>query len=167
MWSLYFTCCLLSSLARFFTTSKEAYRIQAPFMTYHLVCNQSNTTGATSGPGIAYTSAAPQITSCFQQCLQDSCCSIFSFLCDVQYNVVCPLVLFLLAIVLPVIRFTDSDYPFGIFQLFLTVFDSLLQHRSSRSGSLLMMISNNIRNTLVARITILLNDYYKCTYFSG
>jgi hypothetical protein len=34
--------------------------------------------------------------------------------------VVCPFVLFLLAIVLSVfIRYTDSDYPFGIFKLFL------------------------------------------------
>jgi len=32
----------------------------------------------------------------------------------------CPFVLFLLAIVLSVLlRFTDSDYPFGIFKLFL------------------------------------------------
>jgi ABC-type Co2+ transport system permease subunit len=31
-------------------------------------------------------------------------------------------VLFLLAIVLSVLRFTDSDYPFGIFKLFLVVF---------------------------------------------
>jgi hypothetical protein len=34
--------------------------------------------------------------------------------------VVCPFVLFLLAIVLSVLlRYTDSDYPFGIFKLFL------------------------------------------------
>ena len=33
--------------------------------------------------------------------------------------VVCPFVPFLLAIVLPVLlRYTDSDYPFGIFKLF-------------------------------------------------
>jgi len=37
----------------------------------------------------------------------------------VLYIVVCPFVLFLLAIVLSVfLRFTDSDYPFGIFKLF-------------------------------------------------
>jgi len=33
--------------------------------------------------------------------------------------VVCPFVFFLLAIVLSVLRFTDSDYPFGNFKLFL------------------------------------------------
>ena len=39
----------------------------------------------------------------------------FSFLCTVLYIVV---VLFLLAIVLSVLPFTDSDYPSGIFKLF-------------------------------------------------
>jgi hypothetical protein len=33
--------------------------------------------------------------------------------------VVCPFVLFLVANVLSVLRFTDSYYPFGIFKLFL------------------------------------------------
>ena len=33
--------------------------------------------------------------------------------------VVCPFVLFLLAIVLSVLRYTDSDYPFGIFTLLI------------------------------------------------
>jgi hypothetical protein len=33
--------------------------------------------------------------------------------------VVCPFVLFLLAIVLSVLRYTDSDYLFGIFNLLL------------------------------------------------
>jgi len=32
---------------------------------------------------------------------------------------VCPFVLFLLAIVLSVLQYTDSDYHFGIFKLFL------------------------------------------------
>jgi len=37
----------------------------------------------------------------------------------------CPFVLFLLTIVLSVLpRFTDSDYPFGIFKLFLHVYIS-------------------------------------------
>jgi len=39
----------------------------------------------------------------------------------VLWIVVCPFVLFLLAIVLYVLlRYTVSDYPFGIFKLFLT-----------------------------------------------
>jgi hypothetical protein len=40
------------------------------------------------------------------------------FLCNVLWIVVCPFVHFLLAIVLSVLRFMDSDYPFGIFKLF-------------------------------------------------
>ena len=48
--------------------------------------------------------------------------SIFSFMCNVLWIVVCPFVLlsfcpFLLAIVLSVLRFTNSDYLFGIFKL--------------------------------------------------
>jgi hypothetical protein len=39
--------------------------------------------------------------------------------------VVCPFVLFLLAIVLSVLlRYTDSDYPFGIFKLFIRIFQN-------------------------------------------
>jgi hypothetical protein len=46
--------------------------------------------------------------------------SIFSFMCMFCMLVVCPFVPFLLVIVLSVLlRFTDSDYPFGIFKLFL------------------------------------------------
>ena len=41
--------------------------------------------------------------------------------------VVCPFVLFHLAIVLSVlVRYTDSDYPFGIFKLFLETFYAFL-----------------------------------------
>jgi hypothetical protein len=37
--------------------------------------------------------------------------------------VICPFVLFVLAIVLSVLlRYTDSDYPFGIFKLFFDIF---------------------------------------------
>jgi hypothetical protein len=35
--------------------------------------------------------------------------------------VVCPFVLFLLAIVLSFLRFMDSDYPFGIFKVILII----------------------------------------------
>ena len=55
--------------------------VLSSFMTYHWVCNKSNTTcssGFEWGP----------------------CCSIFCFLCNVLQIVVCPFVLFLLVIVL-------------------------------------------------------------------
>ena len=42
---------------------------------------------------------------------------------NVLYIVVCLFVRFLLAIVLSVLlRFTDSDYPFGIFELFFYIY---------------------------------------------
>jgi len=43
------------------------------------------------------------------------------FFCEVFciYIVFCPVVIFLLAIVLYVLRFQDYDYPFAIFKLFL------------------------------------------------
>ena len=40
-------------------------------------------------------------------------------MCMFCRSFVCPVVLFLLAIVLSVLRYTDSDYPFGIFKFFL------------------------------------------------
>ena len=52
------------------------------------------------------------------QILWGSCCLIFSFLCSVLYFIVCPFVVFLVAIVLSVLRFMASDYPFGIFKFF-------------------------------------------------
>jgi hypothetical protein len=46
---------------------------------------------------------------------------LLDFYIDVYdlYFVVCSFVLFLSAIVLSVLRYTDSDYPFGIFKHFL------------------------------------------------
>ena len=51
--------------------------------------------------------------------------SLILYVCVV--DVVCPFVLFLLAIVLSILRFTDYDYPFGIFKLFLQTFVSLFR----------------------------------------
>ena len=66
-------------------------------LTYHQVYNQINTTGVTSGARVAH--------------------SFDLYVCFV--DVVCP-ILFRLTIVLSVLlRYTDSDYPFGIFKLFL------------------------------------------------
>ena len=41
-------------------------------------------------------------------------------LCGMFADHFCPFVLFLLATVLSVVRFTDSHYPFGIFKLFFS-----------------------------------------------
>ena len=63
--------------------------------------------------------------------LLESLCStqVFSwvritrFLCSVLRIVVCPFICFLLAIVLSVLRYTDSDCPFGIFKLRFSLSD--------------------------------------------
>ena len=65
---------------------------------------------ATSGAGTSYPLGAPEFTHCFSgervtRSLVMFCRSLFD--------------IFLLAIVLFGLRFTDSDYPFGIFKLFL------------------------------------------------
>jgi hypothetical protein len=71
--------------------------------------------GATSGAGTAYPSGAPDFTPVFSGvrvtrsllvcvCFVDHCLSFCTFF---------------LTIVLSVLQFTDSDYPFGIFKLFL------------------------------------------------
>ena len=101
------------------STCRKHFPVLSSLMTYHRVCNQRNTTGATSETGTAYPSRAPTFTRGFQW---GSPYSICSFLCSVLQIAVCPFVLFLLAIVLSVpLRFTDSDYPFGIFTLFLAI----------------------------------------------
>ena len=41
------------------------YHILYSLMTYHWVCNKSNTTGATSKAGTAYSSEGPELTICF------------------------------------------------------------------------------------------------------
>jgi len=48
----------------------------------------------------------------------------FFLLYNVLFIVVCPFVIFRLAIVLSVLQFKASDYPFGIFKLFLSPFIS-------------------------------------------
>ena len=63
------------------------------------------------GAGSAYPSGAPGFTPGF---------SGVRFLCSVLQIIVCRLVFFLLTIAFFVLlRFTDPDYPFGIFKLFL------------------------------------------------
>jgi hypothetical protein len=67
----------------------------------------------------------------------------------VLYIVVCPFVLFLLAIVLSVrLRYTDSDYPFGIFKLFLPSFLTLLRVFKNPFGTKISRIGVHTLNTL-------------------
>ena len=84
-------------------------------MTYHRVCRKSITTGATSGAGTAYTSEEPKFSPDFSGVRVTRSlvfCVIFVHPCLSFCNFP------FLAIVLSVLRFTASDYPFGTFKLF-------------------------------------------------
>ena len=48
----------------------------------------------------------------------------------------CPFVLFLLAIVLSVLRYTDPDCPFGIFKLFLKLYTEIVVHLKLNSSAI-------------------------------
>jgi len=70
---------------------------------------------ATSGAGTAYTSEVPEFIPVFSGVRVTRVLA----LCVCFVDRFCPFLLFLLVIVLSVLRFTDSDYPFDIFKLFL------------------------------------------------
>ena len=74
-------------------------------------------TGITRWAGTANVSGTPMFILCFSEFRVTRS---FSFLGCVLQIVACHFVILLLAIVLSVLlRFTGSDYPFGIFKLFL------------------------------------------------
>ena len=75
----------------------------------------------TSGAG---TATLPENWSSPLVFLCGSCCSIFRFLCGVCRSLF--VVLILLAIVLLDLRFTSSDYNFGVFKLLLFEIDWLI-----------------------------------------
>ena len=115
-----------------------------------------NTTGGTE---TANPSCAHEFTPGFSQ--WGSCFSIFSFPCNVLQIVVCPLVLFLLAIVLSVLlQFTVSDQPFGIFKPFV-----LSQQQPSiteiRIGTTSFGISNQLRDNIyvICRCCLIVATY--------
>ena len=55
----------VSQMTKICSSCCEHFMVLSSFMTYHQVCNQSNTTGSTSGTGTAYPSGAPQFTPIF------------------------------------------------------------------------------------------------------
>ena len=88
--------------------------VLSSFTTYHRVCNKRNTTGATCGAGTAYPSGA-----------LESPHPVFSGVRVARSLVFCVLfcrsvfvILFLVIILSVLLRFTASDYLFGIFKLF-------------------------------------------------
>ena len=79
-------------------------------------CNQINTTGATSGAATAYPSEAPEFTPVFSGVRVTPSLAV----CIICRSLFVFMFFFLLVILLFVLlRFSDSDYIFGIFKLFL------------------------------------------------
>jgi hypothetical protein len=84
-------------------------------MAYHQVCDQSCTKGATRKAGAACPSGAHEFTPDFSGVVVARSLVFFVVFLRLLFF----FVLFLLIIVLSVLRFTDIDYPFGIFKFFL------------------------------------------------
>ena len=84
--------------------------------TTHYIWIYSNKTSATYRAGSAYPSGALEFIHGFKWV---SFFLIFSFLCNVLWIIVCPFVLFLLAILMSVLQFTASNCPFWYLQTFL------------------------------------------------
>ena len=79
-------------------------------ITYHRVCDKSNTTGATCGAGTAYPSGAPDFTPGFSgACVTQSL--VFCVMILVRCLSFCSFVVIVLSVLL---RFTDYDYFIGI-----------------------------------------------------
>ena len=87
------------------STCRKHFPALSSFMTYNRVCNQINTTSATSGAGTK--TRPPFLVGSITFDLQ-----LYVYVFQI---VVCPGVLFLLAIVFSVLlRYMNSDYPFGL-----------------------------------------------------
>ena len=80
-------------------------------MTYHLICNKSNTTGETNGT----------CTVSLPEHLSSPPVYVARSVFFVQYFVGQCLFFFLFPLVTVLSRFRDPDYPFGIFKLFSLV----------------------------------------------
>ena len=99
---------------RICSTCRNHFPDRSSCMIYHWVCNYIKTLDATSGAGTAYPFEAPDFIPGMRW---GSCYSIFSFMCMFCRSL-CICVLF--GITLSVLlRFTDFDYPIGIFKHFL------------------------------------------------
>jgi len=116
-------------------------------MTYHQVCSKCKTTAVTGGAGTAYPSGAHDFTPGFiGDCVAQSL--VFSLVFCRPLFVL--FVLLLLAIELSVfIRFTASDYLFGIFKLLLSLKCNLKTYQKSISGVLVYKFGQELFNSEV------------------
>ena len=107
----------VSQMTTIYSTWRKHVSVLSSYMAFHQVCNQSNTTGATSVVGTAHPSGAPEFTTVFSWVRVTQCLVLSVIFCRSLF--VLQSFIFLLVIVLSVIlRFTDSDYHSGIFKLF-------------------------------------------------
>jgi hypothetical protein len=109
------------------------------------------TTGVTSRVATGYPSGAPEFTPSFQW---GSCYSIFSFICMFCRSLFVLLYLYLFVIVLSVLRYTDSDYPFGIFKLFLKIFLSVTLSKVMVNELNLLLVVNGAVLSSIWCITV-------------
>ena len=108
--------------------------------TYYRVCNQINTTGATSGTGTAYPSGAPEFTSGFQW---GSCYSIFSFICMLCRSLFVLLCFFFWLLCC---LFFDIRFLIGIFKLFFLTW--LFTFSTNSTGVVMMVLFIIFRQTV-------------------
>ena len=101
----------------------SVFLVPSPFITYtyNQIFDESTTPGETCGKETQNPSCAPGLTHGSQW---GSYFLIFSFLSSMLLIIVCLFALIRLIIVFSVLRFTTSDYLFGIFKLFLHMMPS-------------------------------------------
>ena len=111
--------CRCHKWPRIYSTCRKHFPVISWCMTYHRFCNLINTTVATSAAWTAYPSEVhPRLLVGFRITRSLVLCVCFVDRC---------LSFFLLVIVLSVhLRFTGSDYHFGIFKLFFSLIIVLL-----------------------------------------
>ena len=110
--------------------------------------------GVTSGAGTAYPSGVPEFTSGFSGVRVTR--SLVLYVCFVDRCLSFKFVLFLLAIALSVLlRYTDSDCPFGIFKLYLTHFiDSKHNFKAFILNGIWFHIVTNASGVIQLRSTV-------------
>ena len=86
---------------------RKHFSVLSSFMTYHRVCNYINTTGATSGARTDHPSGHLSSPPLFSGICVTRSLVLYVVFCRSSFD------LFILIIVLSVLRFRNSDYPFG------------------------------------------------------
>ena len=107
--------------------------VLSSLITYHCICNMSNTTGATCGAGTSYPSGAHEFPPVLSGVRDAGSLNLCVVLCRSLF------VLFLLAIVLFVLCITDSDYLFGIFKLLIALCTAAKKWSKSRYRNLIIL----------------------------